>query len=843
MKKFLLGIVFIIPIVVMVAISAATSIIATATSPLPEEILLFNMEGVLLEDGGIVELEYTDTEIYIIAEILPVLVKDNSVDFAIDEESGDGRLRFIRQEKSNRYTIVPEAPGAVSVTIRAAANVSIVRNLTFVINTQEITGVDIFNDSGEYIEEISILKQERVYAEVAPIVALAGFNLNWKSSDENIVRVSANGILYPVSRGRAYVSLSALDKLGNTHTDSILVETSFALVTSDNVYTSSEITIGWIASNIVLGGTSTIIDKYNYTNYLISGDGNSVNLKLNFCAQNEWDFCDSLDVIYTRHVPYFAEVCTLDTGVPLEGVELVSEDPTICEVDGMTLLPKKGGTVTITATYDGQSKSKVITVRDNPAVLSLGLSSADAKRGIKMTRIWGLYTYSGGELVNNYQMSTVEDAEVIWTTDDPTKATVDQNGLVTFNEASRGRKVIVTASTTIYGKATGVSRSFTFNILNENAVNVYSYDDLNAANAMQSYVLVMQNDMSSPYEITLCNSIYGNGYTISMEVRQQEDHREMGSVFNVAYNDIHYDPLMVIVVEDIVFIGRDLLEKATHVAIDCYETPNKIILRYLVAKHLHSGIVISSCADVLIEGCIIGDNRHHSIVIAYRSSTVLNGEKIVMRNNVLKMSVGPAVAVNPQAFDSEEFGKNMLPQLIIEGFLDIYNWKTESEVGTSFNVFEVESIDMGGFVDPKYLANAINEGLSDLMESPEMAHLFYTDEKGDRYACMGVFILGAMFKQDKSQIKIMDENLSLQVMPLSNVSGAAGMIIDLVNAITSNRGMPINYDCFFIGYNFSTHEPEVKPGDAVPQNYELFARLQGGNQEGDTEKDDEYEVC
>lgn len=838
MKKFLLGVIFIIPIVVMVAISAAVTIIATATSPLPDQIVIYDDSGTLLKDGDVVECEITDTDRYLTVEVLPVLVKNDGIELELDTESGAGRLKLVREGDSHRYKIVPQAPGAVSAVIRAAANIGVVRELTFIINTREITGVEIFDENGNNIEEISLIKQARVFAEVSPVVALSGYNLTWKSSDESVVKVSTNGMLYPVGRGRAVVSLSALDKRGNIRTDSIVVDTTRALVSSDVIFTSTEITYDWIRSNILLSDASEVSDV-GQTEYIVSEEGVSVSLKFQFCAEDEWGFCDGLDVVYTRHIPYFIELCYLGTNVPLSGAELTSDDPSVCDVDGMALLPKKSGTVTIFAAFGGEVKSKVITVRDNPAVLSLNLSSADAKRGIKMTRVWGLQTYAEGQFVNTYQMGTVEDADVVWKTDDATKATVTPEGLVTFLEGSRGRKVVVTASTTVYGKPTGVSRSFTFNILNEDAVNVYSYDDLNAVNNQERYVSVLQSDLESAYEMTLRNSVYGNGFTVSAEIRGSEV-ENMDSIFNIAREQVeYYDSLSAIVVEDIVLVGRDLPEKSTHVGLDCYRTPNKIILRYIVARNFHTSFDISHCNDVLIEGCILGDNKHHGIMLRYPFE---EGYKVTLRNNVLKMSVGPAIAMVPYKFDTEGFGKNYIPELNVEGFLDMYNWKTKAEIGPAFNVFDVGTIDFGGFIDPEYFAKAIDDGLTSLMDSPEMAHIFYTDAKGDKYACMGIFVLGAMFKNDPSLLKISDKNLSAYTMPLSKVSGAAGILIDLVNAFTTSMGMPINNSCYLIGYNFASHDPLVKPGEAVPQNYDLYQRLQSGAKESDSGKN-EYDVC
>lgn len=849
MKKFLLGVIFIIPIVVMVAISAATSIIAIATSPLPEILNIYDDNGIELQDREAIELEITDTQRYITIEVLPVLVQDDSIDYTLEEDSGEGRLDLKRDGQTDRYLIIPKQSGAVSVTIRANSNINLVRTLTFVINTREITGISICDGDGKEGDSLKILTQTQLYVAIAPVVAIDGYNLSWKTSNESIVKVSPNGIIYPVSRGEAYISVSAKDKIGKIHSDSILIDTSQALTKSPTVYTSSEITISWIYGNVVLSPTVSVV-KVDYTNYIVTENNNSINLKIVFCDPNEWGFNDGRDVLYTRSAPYFADIGYLDISKDgeLEDVAFVSDNPQVLAVDGNVLLPLKGGEATVTAFYGGKTKTKTYVVKENPAVLNLSLSAADAKLGIKLTRTWGLYWYDANyNLISSYQLSVDSHIDVVWTVDDETKAEVSQDGLVTFKQACRGRKVTVTASTLVDNRLTGVSRSFTFNMQNNDAINVYDFDQLSRANSTKKYNMVLQNNMDSPYEIILYNSVYGNGFTISAEIRNCTNPRNWGKIF-LLYNPhdpAYYTNLPVLAIEDVILIGRTNFENASHVGVEVYEINTKVVLRYIVARNFNIGIAISSSSDTLIEGCILGDNGTHAVTIAFSATDCLGEERVTLRNNIIKMSKGPAITMTPRRFEPEEFGKNILPELHIEGFLDIYNWKTEAEIGPAFNVFNVEDMDfLASFIDPKYLADVINDALADLMSSKAMSHLFYKDKDGNRFVSLGVFALGAIFKLDKAKFNIKDKNLTLMNMPLANVDGSAGVLIDIINAFTTANGMPINNGCYFIGYDFANREPVIKPGDAVPQNYDLYKRLQSGVPDiSDPGSGGDYDVC
>jgi len=851
MKKFLLGVIFIIPIIIVVAITAASTIIAIATSPLPETIRIFEEDGAELSDGDEVKLEITDKERFIIIEVGPVLVQDDSLEFDIDEESGDGRLSFRRQEGTDKYLLVPETPGAVSVTIRAAANVNVTRYLVFVINTREITGISIYDESGSEVEEVRILAEKRLFVAVSPVVALDGHNLTWKSSDESVLKVSKNGLVRPVSRGKAYVSVSAVDKLGKTHSDSVLVDASGALVKESKVYTSSEITAGWLYANVILGD-SVSLSKIDYTHYVVSDGSNSIEIEIGFCQSGDWGFGDSLDTLYTRSAPYFiwAENLDYNDSSEITSVRFVSNNPEILRVEGNVLVPQKGGEATVTATYRGETKTKTFRVKDNPAVLNLSLSPADARLGIKLTRVWGMYWFDENyNLTPTYKISAGAHNDVVWSVDDQSKAEISQEGLITFKDAARGRKVTVTASAMAYGKPTGVTRSFTFNMLSDNAINVYNFDQLIRANDSKTNILVLQDSIDSHYQVRLNNSLYGNGFKVSAEVRQCENKEDTSRIFFYSYDEDprHYDSLDTLVVEDIILEGRAEYEKATHVGLDNFRMPNKVVFRHIVARNLHTGIAIGRSKDTLVEGCILGDNYKHAITTVYTSEEANSGVRVTLRNNVFKMSEGPAGIIVSAEFNPDDFNKSVVPEFVVEGFLEIYNWKTEAQIAPAFNVFNIDKMDyLSAYVDPVALNNLVNDSIAELIKSEKMAHLFYTDKNGDRYGSMGIFILGALFKPDKDKITIKDENIILSTLPLSNVGGRAGSMIDFINALTERNGMKINNECYIIGYNFAGREPKVKPGEPVPQNFELYKRLQSGLPQPPDDNgggDGDYDVC
>ncbi|HIU99601.1 MAG TPA: hypothetical protein IAB14_00625, partial [Candidatus Stercoripulliclostridium merdipullorum] len=111
----------------------------------------------------------------------------------------------------------------------------------------------------------------------------------------------------------------------------------------------------------------------------------------------------------------------------------------------------------------------------------------------------------------------------------------------------------------------------------------------------------------------------------------------------------------------------------------------------------------------------------------------------------------------------------------------------------------------------------------------ERFNSLYYDYNGTKYMSLGVMALGLMNINDPSNITIEAPDLKLLKMPLKDVGGLVGSLIDMINEIAQiEAGMSINNPCYFVCPDFSSGPPPIEPGDAVPQDEALYEKLRQG---------------
>ena len=155
MKKFLVGVIFLIPIVVVIAISATGAMITLTSPPNPTEIVIKNNENVNVDDlrkdneakgeHYDLKLDSKNFEEFIVIDVLPSITPDKSIEVEIDENAGDGRVKLERIGETNRYYVIPESVGICRVEIRAKANYSIVKTLTIYVTSDSIETIEIYD--------------------------------------------------------------------------------------------------------------------------------------------------------------------------------------------------------------------------------------------------------------------------------------------------------------------------------------------------------------------------------------------------------------------------------------------------------------------------------------------------------------------------------------------------------------------------------------------------------------------------------------------------------------------------------------------------------------------------
>jgi hypothetical protein len=315
-----------------------------------------------------------------------------------------------------------------------------------------------------------------------------------------------------------------------------------------------------------------------------------------------------------------------------------------------------------------------------------------------------------------------------------------------------------------------------------------------------------------------------------------------------------------IVFEDMIMFNANTLEEAKGrgVAIksealwketrpifnDFPEKEPPVYFRYLQVYNTHRGLQIGYHYDVTVEGCILGDNSETSVFAFYynendRRLDIPN--KLVFRNNVFKISSGPSILVASVPIDMNiDSSVNCAPDLRFEGFNDMYNWKTKEEfvqcisgligsyVGMATNGALKDAID-------KFLMPALNDVVKEISKGDEIQDLYFK-YAGKDYVSLGAVGLGALFYFDANNVTIESENLMLRDLPFRDSEGnpagkKLGSLESLIKKLAPELGMKnVTTLCnpsAVVCTNFSKGDPEIKPGDPIPNSIDLYDKLTG----------------
>ena len=844
MKKFLIGVILIIPIIVVFALNTAGSLIALSVKVNPTQLVLKTVDNEEIAHNARFEIDTLGEEMILVVEVYPSIAADKSVVWESDPSLG-GKVRLERIGESNRYRVIPEKTGVARLTVRAAANINLYQSITFFIASEIIERIELYDGNGTVIGgEYALNSASRIFYDIQPIDALAGNAVRWESTDPDVFTVTQNGTLYPVSRGIATLKLTATDRTGKNHLKRIQIDTSAAVVRTDAVYAVEEVDETWLRQNVLL--TQDIeLEKINENNWnVIDQYGNRYPLRVDRCAPGEWGFTDTLDVIYTQNGPYFLEVDYLET-VATEEYPPLDYSLRITNLTGAArlveneIIPVKAGTVEVTAAVGEVEKTRTVIIRERPVYFDLDLGKEDAALGIRMTRLWGRYWLDqNNALTDTFRLGSPDlDAsqfDLYWETDRPecVDLSVDpltQEAILRFKEEAAGQDITIKATVQVNKYLTGVSQQFTFRIDDDpQAVNVYDFNQLQTAAGMHRSV-VLQNDIASDATTVLYNDLYGNGFTISTAHRSGLNRFDcILSLKKWQVTDFSALPEAV-EISDVVLEGGASYETAQGTGIGFDDLEVELTVSNVIARYFIRCIEAQRLPKLVVEGSILGYSVTSGIFVTHNSDA--DQHEVILRNNVLTMTrEGPAVLFATSYVNEQNNNKNILPKVKIEGFLDIYNWKAPEETRTAFAglLMEYAGDLAGSGIDPQQLVEVLGKVLEGFLQNERFNSLYY-DYNGTKYMSLGVMALGLMNINDPSNITIEAPDLKLLKMPLKDVGGLVGSLIDMINEIAQiEAGMSINNPCYFVCPDFSSGPPPIEPGDAVPQDEALYEKLRQG---------------
>ena len=887
MKKFLIGVIFIIPIVVVIALSATGAIISLTTPVNPSEMVIKNSDNVEIDRNTVIKVDSKNFDEFIIIDVLPAITQNKAIECERVEEAGSGEVELEQIGESNRYSIIPKKIGVTKLEIRAKANVNVFEEITFYVSSDSVESMLIYDKDGQEVGDyLEITENKKLYVDINPIDAVRDNNIRWDSSNTSIVAVSQNGLVEIKDRGLARVKVIAVDKDGNTVSDYVDVDTRKALVNKTEVFVTDEVDEAWLMANVVLDEEATIVDNEDGT-FTVSDGERDVVVTTVITEENDWDIVDLPDVMYLRNGAYAVSAINLVSGEEITDltVECVTSELITYEKLISQLIPLKTGVATIKISYNGEIKERVITIKDNPVAFELELGSGDQKLGIQLDRTWGIYWLDENNvLTTEFNFGLVDKSntfDVEWSVNDPSFAEItripdSQDIIINFKDEAQGNAVVITATLKINGFLQNrVKRSFTFNIREEkNTINVYTFEQANWVKNFRFYNMALQSDIVATSRLEyVTGSIYGNGFkwdgsqieniafddgTIEYDFEEFVDESRKNE-YLANYEFFVQEGNTSINFEDIIMFNANSLEESidrgsgikstalwdeVRSKLDNYPDDLPVNFRYLQVYNTHRGLEIAYHYDVLVEGCILGDNAEDCIFAYYYNENYRRfpekGNKLTFRNNIFKISDGPSIMLASVPIDMDiDSNCNMAPDLTFEGFNDFYNWKSKEDFTESLASLISSYVGMFAPGELKSLIDSVllprlKKILAEVAEGDEIQDLYY-EYAGDKYVSFGALGLGALFYFDENKVNINSDGLMLTDLPFRDSKGnPVGGMVDLDNLMVSvapSVNMPnVTTLCnpsVIVCTDFSNGEPEIQPGDPIPNSRALYEKLRG----------------
>lgn len=425
MKKIMLGVLVIIPIIIMLIVGLVTSFVSTQayigveSVSIAEDAVTILFSDITPDANG---RRIIDLDDYMTVTVLPERAADKTVEWRIEGDVDTYGVDIpgaeIVQETADGYeTVTSNNTGLVELTgycnFRASVSAEGFHDDVIV----EVTDADV--------QSITLTgRQELVTGDravLSPVYAPAGSIVTqgrWTSSDESVAVVDGNGIVTAVGKGSADIVMYAVKESTGEEVASAAFTVTVgagASLFGKVVYTSSR-TVDLAAAGIespsapeggIIEGGILKIDPASDTATVETPRGR---VTFEVCEENDFVIANSDLFEYDENDP---ETFALGIGeIPLSlsavkkdsfaggekvAAEWSSSVPEVAEVDenGVVQALSDGETV-ISATYDGITQSFTLRVVTKVSVFRLLLDDSSLKVGLARETVFASYRFADG---------------------------------------------------------------------------------------------------------------------------------------------------------------------------------------------------------------------------------------------------------------------------------------------------------------------------------------------------------------------------------------------------------------------------------------------------------------
>ncbi|MGI6137200.1 MAG: hypothetical protein ACOYEE_05280, partial [Christensenellales bacterium] len=491
MKKFLIFIIILIPIIVTVALTATSRVISIVTPDNPFGIEIRDSDNKVIGRDDIINVDINDLDAFIIVDVLPLMTKNGSINPPEIEEGAVGDVEISQRENTNRYSVIPKKVGPVKVVLSAAANVNVKRAVVFNVTSNSISSLVVFNEEGKELlsgQTIEINHSGQLYMEIMPIEALKDDIVSWRVSHGDSVSITPNGYLTINSRGISEIRAMAKDKNGQLTHVTLVLDTKNAVVKDKKVYVEEEnVTPEYIKNVFTLDPENSVVTIEEDSEGMFVATVTYENPDTGFVTEDtmqiivadgkDWGFIDGPSVLYVNNTPYFLGIKELLTGKLIERGVSFSVDPKKAIIDEKTssMIPLVPGELVVTAKKGFEEKQIKFTVKERVPTFELELGIEDARLGIQLTRKWGNFWLDDEfNMTNKHRFGLLNKNntyDVKWESSDSSVISIEkiegsQDIMLTFHEEGAGKSSIISATFMLYNREVeSIKRSFEFKLM------------------------------------------------------------------------------------------------------------------------------------------------------------------------------------------------------------------------------------------------------------------------------------------------------------------------------------------------------------------------------------------
>ena len=735
MKKIIVIILLLIPLIVLLTISASGMIISAEVSISIESLELWH-KGEPIKEATINYGEYTKNKMrfQLIPRYFPSVANVSGFKWYSDNTSvatvDDGIVTF-------------HGCGFAKITAQST-DVSAVRaSCSFIVEDDTIHSMELTSyDTEQAVKSISLCQyEESMYRlNITPYIALVG-DPSYSSSNKSVFTVSDSGLVVATGVGDATLTVTAKDKKNKEKRITIPVKVQEGTLVKRSHVWSYDLDLDlspYIASGSVAGGnvvSLTGVAEGESRTFTVSDGNKSESItvtRLDYQKKIGIDHLDLMQNTAWKDGAYVAlgRTMTLQP-IDLAGSEILSDvtirsdNTSVLSVENGKLCGRKTGAATLTFEKEGyQSFSLDVTVAEPISFFSLNFDSDNDVIGVGSQRVYGTKSIYDNDIVSGIRVipegiypKTGTINRFTYSVEE-SYASVDQTGLVTFSDEAIGKPVTVTVKSVF--SSNGMTRKYVFNNVVKginigfgygvNPCDVKAgikpsfkpyYQALKTMDEDRDYALIFQTNVYVPtlaeidaikegaHKISFIRDIYGNGYKIDGQFFQYE---YSSRIFNEGKDDqlVGHDDQKGITVSDL-FVNSyaplgndsketfDLLMTKGGVPIRTYyiKRPDfSITFRYCVFQYAYTH-AITIGGTIVFDGCVF----RNSAGVAVMVESIQQQENYMTINNcIFSNSLSMAGLVSNGTFPYNPKEQVHYNAIKWTGNNYIYNWKKIDEI-------------------------------------------------------------------------------------------------------------------------------------------------------------------